>query len=198
MKNAKPKTEKTVAFIEQNNSKKSKLSIAKSQQNNNVAPKSDNTQHTARNISTSIFGGCYCGGGVNVQSDESSPRVSADSSVSDCVQNETRDEKLDENEVVDVKNNGRVCNGDHVCQKRPLTAIETMIRLRRSPKVHNGIGNCIRVHSSLIDEPEIEDAEDNRENMSVSPTSLSSPLYFTCPVTGITVDISQLKSVFIV
>lgn len=159
--------------------------------------------------SSSIFGGCYCGGsGSKLQTTGSTPH----SPPSSCRQQEPEDmAPTEDNKVTEDVGNGGDVN-------RPLSAIEVMMGLRnrheadfasvadRSGVITKSIesllcSNSIRecdLESKRFDSNDSADQHLEQGMVSDSPPLPPPPLYFTCPVTGSTVDISLLRPVFIV
>lgn len=158
---------------------------------------------------SSIFGGCYCGGSVN---GDLSACVSPSSTTASSVQPHACEGQKESG----ISNMGG---------GKPLSAIEVMMRLsggwksENLPSVDRRALAVTSLASEMMRRRENEEAVDNaarldedqdreggsgrrssehEHDMSDSPPLPPPPLYFTCPVTGSSFDISTLKAVFIV
>jgi len=151
---------------------------------------------------SSIFEGCYCGGSVNC---DLNACVSPGSTMASSMQAHVL-----EGQKESVSNTGDMNSGE------PLSAIEVMMRLsgganrdaatsvdRRVLAVTSLAGEMRRKEKEDASQYTVHHLEEDQEGeggsgrMSDSPLP-PPPLFFTCPVTGSTFDVSALKAVFIV
>ena len=130
---------------------------------------------------SSFLGGCYCGGGKRSFTAGSSPRRSVQyrkdytkESVGDTSENE--------------------CNS-----AKPMSAIEMMVSHREGAgKKCSPIQSCYSGGMDAINNGKAGHTGSDGCGDDKIDAEESTRLFFTCPVTGFTVDVSQLRSVFIV